>query len=580
MMGIPDEFKPLTQQLAAHWKWMALGALLGLLASLSGIGLLALSGWFITATAVAGLHVATAKLFNFFLPGIGVRMLAISRTLARYAERLTTHDATFRILRNLRVWSYRRIEPLAPAPLMTFRSGDLLNRVVADIDTLDHLYLRVLSPVFIAGASAAAVCGLLVVFHPATALWVLMVLLLCGIGIPLFAARSGATTGRDLARQEAVLRTRLIESILGLPELLVYDTDGEHTREVMASHHRLVKYQRRLSHIGGAASGMMILGSGLAVAAVLVTAVPRIAGDTLPGAVAVMMVMVSMAVFEALLPLVTAFQFFGQAREAAARLDALVRTEPAVRFPDQDTTRPDDGGVVFDRVRFRYGEEQEPALDDISFAVAPGERVAVIGETGSGKTTLFNLMVRFWDPDAGSIRVGNRPLPDLSEACLREWICVVAQQSHLFHASIRDNLLVARPDAGDEDLWKALDGARLEAWVRTLPDGLDTWVGESGRQLSGGQARRLAVARGILRDAPIWLLDEPTEGLDRITEAELVDDLLTITTGKTLIMITHRLTGLDRMDRVMVLEGGRMAASGAPADILSSRRFKSPTLPV
>lgn len=570
MMRHTPALAPFIRLLRPHWPWMALGAALGVVAAVSGVGLLALSGWFISAAAIAGLSPMTAKLFNFFLPSIGVRLFAMSRTAARYGERVVTHDATFRILESLRVWCYRRIEPLAPAGLMRHRSGELLNRVVADVDALDNLYVRVLAPTLVAGVSAAAAVVLIGMFTPSGAFWTLGALAAAGAGVPAWAAARGRRTGGRIAAETAVLRLRMVDGIQGLPDLLAYGGFDRHADRCMDAHHRLVRHQRRMHHIGGAATGLVVLLNGAAVGGVFLAGAAAVGEGRWGGEFLALTTLTAMAAFEAVFPLIAAFQYLGQTREAARRLNDLVDARPAVTFPEHMAAPPTDAGIRIEGLDFCYDAAAPAVLAGIDLAVAPGERVAVVGETGSGKTTLFHLLVRFWDPTRGRITVGGRPLGDFTEDALRRRICVVSQDAHMFTATIRDNLLMARPRASDADLWRALAVARLEDFVRSLPDGMDTWVGVAGRMLSGGQVRRLAVARGVLRDAPVWLLDEPTEGLDAGTERELIDAVLAASAGKTLVMITHRPVGLSRMDRIVVLDGGRMAESGAHAELIAA----------
>jgi ATP-binding cassette subfamily C protein CydC len=313
-------FAPFLKLLLPHWPWMGLGILLGIAAALSGIGLLALSGWFISAAAAAGLTPLTAKLFNFFLPSIGVRLFAITRTAARYGERVVTHDATFRILESLRDWCYRCIEPLAPAGLARHRSGDLLNRVVADVDALDNLYVRVLAPTVIAGGSSVAVAVLVGIFTLPGALWVVTALIAAGVGVPAWAGWHGFSSGRRISTETAVLRRRIVDGVHGMSELLVYDGYPHYAGECMNAHDRLVGEQQRMHHIAGAAAGLVILISGLAVAGVFFSAAPLVTAGAMGGEMLALVILAALAAFEPILPLYTAFQYLGQTHEAARRL--------------------------------------------------------------------------------------------------------------------------------------------------------------------------------------------------------------------------------------------------------------------
>jgi ATP-binding cassette subfamily C protein CydC len=547
---------------------MALGTLFGLLTIIASVGLLSLAGWFISATAAAGLTVATAYLFNFFYPSIGVRLFAIIRTAGRYSERIVCHDTTFRILENLRTWFYRHLEPLAPSCLMQYRSGDILNRIVADIDVLDNLYVRVLSPSVVASLLWIILLLFLWVFDPVIAGSAFVFLFAAGFVVPAVAVRVSAKPGRQLPLRTADLRVRIVEGLQGLAELLAFGGHHRHLKNVEESNRALLKSQLQMSRIRGISTALITLLSGLAVLTVLYFGVDLVSRGALDGANLALVGLAVLASFEAVLPLPLAYQYLGQTREAGHRLLEIVNTEPAVRFPEESNTRPMMFDLRFDKVSFRYADKDPLAVREVDIHVPHGQRLAVIGETGAGKSTLVHLLVRFWNPTNGRILVGGDDIRTLSESDLRRHIAVVSQQPHMFNASLRENLLLARPEATEEDLRQALDSAQLIDFVDSLPDGLDTWIGEAGKLLSAGQARRLAVARAILRDAPIWVLDEPTEGLDRITEQQVMKSLYDLTAGRTVLLITHRLVDLHRMDKILMLERGRIIEQGSHEALL------------
>ena len=564
------ELVPFMRLFRGHLKWMVVGTLSGLLAVASAVGLLALSGWFISAAAYAGLTSITAQLFNFFHPALGVRLFAIGRTLARYAERIVSHDATFRILQSLRSWFYRHLEPLAPSRLMNFRSGDILNRIVADIDALDNLYLRVFSPSVIALIMSIFVVGFLWLFDPVISMVTALFLSMAGFCVPLIALRLGEGCGHELAQQISDLRIHIVEGLQGMPELLVFGAHHRHLGAVAQSSRALLKSQLRMSQIRGLSLALITLLSGLAVLATLYLAVILVNRDVLDGAGLALVTLAVLGSFEAVLPLPAAFQYLGRTREAGRRLLEIVRSKPQVVFPHLSVTRPRHFGVRFEQVCFRYDQTAGWTLRDVDFRIHPGRRVAVIGETGSGKSTLVHLLMRFRDPTAGCIRLGDVDVRDFGESDLRRHMSVVAQQPHMFNATLRENLLMARPDAGDDELLDALNAAQLRNFVTALPDGLDTRIGEAAKLLSGGQARRVAVARAILHNAPLWVLDEPTEGLDPITERKMMATLKERTTGRTLLLITHGLDALDWMDHIVMLDQGRVVAQGTHEELLRS----------
>lgn len=561
--------RPFAEVFARRLPRLGLGTLAGAAAAAAAIGLLSLSGWFISAAAAAGLAPAAAYLFNFFLPSIGVRLFAVLRTAARYAERVLTHDATLRVLEDLRVWFYRRIEPLAPSGLWGFRSGDLLNRIVADIDALDHLYLRVLSPAAVALLISLLAFALLAAFDTGIALAFWWLMAIAGGGVSIAAAAAAGPAGRRIALRSAELRSRAVEDFQGLAELLVFGAAGPHRERVRRIQSDLIASQRRMANIRGASAGAMHILSGAAVLAALYLGSGLVAAGRLNGDTLALVVLASAAAFENVFGLPAAFQFFSRTRASGGRLVEIVAAAPAVAFKETGGARPAHGGLAFDAVSFRYRPGLPWALEEVSFRVTAGRRMAIVGESGAGKSTLVNLLVRFYDPDGGAIRIGGADIRNLCEADLRRTIVVVSQQSHLFCATVRENLLLSKPNAGEAELQAALAAARLDGVLARLPDGLDTWIGEAGRLLSAGQARRLAVARAILRDAPIWVLDEPTEGLDRQTERELVASLQEATIGRTVLWITHRLVGMEGLDEVLVMENGRVADLGSHAALLA-----------
>lgn len=572
MQKTRGELAPFIRLLLRHWKWMAFGTLFGLLTIIASVGLLSLAGWFISATAAAGLTVATAYLFNFFYPSIGVRLFAIMRTAGRYTERIVCHDTTFRILESLRTWFYRHLEPLAPSRLMHYRSGDILNRIVSDIDALDNLYVRVLSPSVVALLLWLTLLLFLWLFDPVIAGSAFLFLFAAGVVVPAAAVRVSAKPGRQLPRRLADLRVRIVEGLQGLAELLVFGGHQHHLQNVEESNRALLKSQLQMSHIRGISTALITLLSGLAVLTVLYFGADLVNRGALDGADLALVALAVLASFEAVLPLPLAYQYLGQTREAGHRLLEIINAEPAVRFPEASSTRPMTFDIKFEQVNFRYKDEEPLAVREVDFHVPHGQRLAVIGETGAGKSTLIHLLARFWNPTSGRILVGDIDIRALSESDLRRHIAVVSQQPHMFNASLRENLLLARSEASEQDLRQALNSAQLIDFVNSLPDGLDTWIGEAGKLLSAGQARRVAVARAILRDAPIWVLDEPTEGLDRITEQQLMNNLYNLTADRTVLLITHRLVDFHRMDNIVMLERGRIIEQGSHEALLKGNR--------
>lgn len=545
--------------------WLFGGIGLSLLALLGNVGLLALSGWFIAAMGLAG---AAGVSMNYFTPAAGIRALAILRTGGRYAERLVSHEATFRLLAELRVWFYRHLEPLAPAALQGYRSGDLLSRLRADIDTLDHFYLRILGPLAVALLGVPLIAGFMAWHSPAVAWATLSLLLAVGLGLPLTLGRLAEPIGRRLVERRAELRSALVDGLQGLGELTVYGRTDHQAERVRRLSDALIADQMRLVRLGGLSQAGLTLGANLALWFTLLLAIPLVRGGALSGPNLAMLALLALACFEAVAPVPMAFQLLGETRAAARRLFAIVDQPPAVNEPQAPSPEPRNFGLSLEGIDFGYRPER-PVLTDLNLSVAPGERVAVVGASGTGKTTLLQLILGFWRPERGRIRLGGHDLDTFRAEDLRRYMAVVAQSTHLFNTSIRDNLLLADPKAGDAELQTACLAAQIHDWIRAQPDGYDTLVGETGARLSGGQARRIAIARALLKDAPVVLLDEPTEGLDPVTEREVLAALDTLMTGRTVLLITHRDPRLIPVDRVLTLEHGRLTAGKELPELLA-----------
>lgn len=570
MISRENSLLPFIKLFRRHWKGMGLGTVLGLATICAGIGLLGLAGWFIAAAAYAGLTTVSAQLFNLFLPSVGVRVLAMMRTIARYAERIVSHETTFGLLQSLRVWFYRKLEPLAPARLMQFRSGDILNRIVADIDALDNLYLRVVSPTTVAVIVSILTSAFLWIFNPGIAALIGLSVFGGGFLVSAAALKAGSAIGAQMSRRTRDLRVATIDGLQGMAELLVFGAHMDHLAGIDSNDQKLIRAQHRMIHLKASANGLITLLAGTSMIGTLVIGIQLVHQGELDGANLALVVFVALAVAEAVLPLPAAYQFLGHTREAAGRLQEVVATEPEVVFRPVSDEAPRHFGIEFEGLVFGYGNGRRAVLEGVDLEIEDHERVAILGQTGAGKSTLANLLVRFWDPQAGCVRIGGVDVRKLSESDLRRYVAVVAQRAHMFNASLRDNLLLGNPKAGSAQLEAALRAAGLRDWVETLPRGLETWIGESGRRLSSGQSRRLALARAIVKDAPIWVLDEPTEGLDHVTEQAVMATLLNRTRNRTLLLITHRLAGLEKMDRIVVIEGGRILEQGSHAKLINA----------
>ncbi|MCS2163283.1 cysteine/glutathione ABC transporter ATP-binding protein/permease CydC [Scandinavium sp. H11S7] len=549
-------------------KWLlSLGVVLAIITLLASIGLLTLSGWFLSASAAVGF--AGAYTFNYMLPAAGVRGAAIIRTAGRYFERLVSHDATFRVLQHLRVFTFSKILPLSPAGLARFRQGELLNRVVADVDTLDHLYLRVISPLI------GALVVILVVTFGLSFLDLTLALTLGGIMLltlfllpPLF-YRAGKPTGENLTQLRGEYRQQLTSWLHGQAELTIFGASKRYREQMEQTELSWHEVQRRQSELTALSQALMLLMGAAAVIVMLWMAAGGVGGNSQPGPLIALFVFCALAAFEALAPVTGAFQHLGQVMASAVRITELTEQQAEVTFPETVSEVPQRVSLTLNNVSFTYPQQTQPALANLNLRVNAGEHVAILGRTGCGKSTLLQLLTRAWDPQTGELLLNEQPISSLDEMTLRRTMSVVPQRVHLFSATLRDNLLLAAPNATDDALSAVLVRTGLE---KLLDDGgLNSWLGEGGRQLSGGELRRLAIARALLHDAPLMLLDEPTEGLDATTESQILDLLADVMRDKTVLMVTHRLRGLARFEQIIVMDNGQIIEHGNHAELLAQQ---------
>ncbi len=543
------------------WIWLMLGLGASVLTLLANTALLSLAAWFVTCMALAGAGVVT---FSYTLPLAALHLLAGLRILGRYAERLLSHEGTFRLLTGLRVFFFSRLEPLAPAALHDLHSGDLFGRIKADIDQLDEFYLRIALPI----SSAAIVLCLILIFLGyfswMLAGYLLVLWFMAGIALPLLTMRLGYASGREQVFSMSRMRTQVVDLIRGLEELTVFGKNQEFLNRLTRENRTLCWLQTKSARLQGLSEAGMTLMLGLALWGMLFWAIPHVQNGTLTPEHLSLLAVLALISFEAVQQLPGALQAWGRIRASAERLFQIIDREPAIQVPESFSHHPRNWEIEFREVHFTYPDSSEPALANASFRAGEGEKLGVVGATGSGKTSLINLILRFYPFSSGDILLGGRSICDYHPEKMRSWIGVIAQQPYLFNSSIRENLLLAHPEAEEPELYAALRTARLEEFVLSLPDKLDTQVGRAGLSLSGGQARRVAIARTILKQAPILLLDEPTEGLDPQTEQDLLSTLEPLMAGRTVLFITHKEKGLQYMDRVLSMEQGMIQPNSAP----------------
>ena len=555
----------LVRLILPHWRWALAGIAISLAALLANMALLALSSWFIASMAIAG---SVGAVMEYGLPAAAVRALALVRAGGRYAERLVNHNTTFRVLSGLRVWFFQRIEPLAPAQLADYRSGDLLSRIRADVDALEDFHVRGVVPAVVALLAAACVVPWLLRYDWRLAAIDASALTAAGVLFPLVLKRLAGRPGREKVALAADLRASVVEEVQGLAELVALGAIDAHERKISETSREMDRRQRALASLQGAGDAGLVAASSLAVWGAAAVLAPLVGAGLIARADMAMLSVFMLASFEAVMPLPTVIQRAGEMAAAARRLFEIIDARPAVAEPEAEAGKgraaapiaapPARLGLAVRTLRFRYSADRPLVFDALSFDVPPGGRTAITGPTGAGKSSLVSLLLRFWEYEGGSISLvdesgGMRDLRSLGGDAARRLFSMAPQMPHLFHTSIRENLRIASPEASDPDLLAALEAAQLGDLVSRLPEGLDTEVGEAGRELSAGEIRRIAVARALLKSAPFLILDEPTEGLDDPTADALLAAVLENCQDRTLLILSHRPRDLSLAEAVIEL---------------------------
>ena len=552
------------------FKFAKLPLFLGLVLMITGlassIGLLTTSGWFLAATAIAGL----GTLFNFFYPSASVRGLAIGRTLFRYFEKLVTHDATFRILAKLRVQVFEKIIPLSPGVLNRYRNSDLLNRLVSDVDTLDSLYLRLIAPFITAIFVILAMCIGLSFVNAPLALGLGLSLLLLVFVIPTVFYQLGKKFGDKLVHSRALYRTQFLEFIQAQAELLLFNAEDKLKDNMAKTEANWQADQQKEANLSGFSTALSLFLNGLIIAAMLwFSSQAEFGNDEYRMAFIALFTFAALASFEILMPLGSAFLHIGQVIASAERVTDIIEQQPLVTFNgkaefDQNATTL----IEAKDLSFTYPERQNRALENLNLTIQKGKKVAILGKTGSGKSTLLQLLVRNYDANQGELFLAGKPIVDYAEDTLRSQFCFLTQRVHVFSDTLRQNLQFASAvNISDEKMIEVLNQVGLGKLLEQ-EQGLDIWLGDGGRPLSGGEQRRLGLARILLNDAPILLLDEPTEGLDRETERQILRLILAHAENKTLIMVTHRLTAIEQFDELFVIDEAKLIEKGTYAELL------------
>ncbi|MFG2652668.1 thiol reductant ABC exporter subunit CydD [Streptomyces sp. NPDC048436] len=543
---------------------LALALLLGSLAIGSSVGLMATSGWLISRAS------EQPPVMYLMIAVTATRAFGLGRAVFRYAERLVSHDAVLRMLADTRVAVYRRLERLAPAGLRKTRRGDLLSRLVADVDALQDYWLRWLLPASAAAVVGAGAVGFTAWLLPEAGAVLAVGLLLAGVGVPLLSGAVARRAERKLAPARGVLATRVADLLSGTAELTVAGALNRRMAKAKEADAELTRIASRTATATALGDGLGALASGLTVAAAALVGVQALHDGRLSGVALAVVVLTPLAAFEAVLGLPLAVQYRQRVRKSAERVYEVLDAPEPVPEPAAPAQRPQTPFPLrVEGLHARYEGQDRDALAGVGLTLERGRRIAVVGPSGSGKTTLAQVLLRFLGTSEGTYTLGGTDAATLDGDTVRELVGLCAQDAHIFDSSVRENLLLARKGASDDELRGALARARLQEWTDSLPAGLDTLVGEHGARLSGGQRQRIALARALLADFPVLVLDEPAEHLDLPTADALTDDLLAATEGRTTLLITHRLAGLDAVDEVIVLDAGQVVQRGAYADLVA-----------
>ena len=615
--GKQVDFQPALDRQSPIRLFSALQRLLSFLLPYAGLVGLSILAGFATVASSMGLMTASAYIISYAALGpsiaelqvaiVGVRFFGITRGLFRYAERYLSHQVTFRLLARLRVWFYQALEPLAPARLMAFRSGDLLARMMGDIESLENFYVRVISPPAVALLVAVLSFIILARFDPSLGWILLLFLLLSGVGLPVLAWFLGRKPGAAMVRYKARLSTAILDGLQGMPELAAHNQQARQAALISRQNEDLILAQRRFQRLSALQTALSGLLSQAGMWSVLVSAIPLVESGRMEGIYLAVVSLAALTSFEAVAPLPMAAQYLGANLQAAQRLMQVVDARPEVLDPPQleaafpATSAIHPAALQVQALRFTYPQDRlaggtgsrdgslpgnspipyqpaavsparipAPALDGISFDLPFGKRLAIVGPSGAGKSTVLNLLLRFWDFQEGQITLGGVDVRRLTMEKVRSQMAVISQSTYLFSASLCDNLRIARVNASQAEIEQAAEQAGLRDFIDQLPQGYDTWIGEHGLRLSGGERQRLAIARALLKNSPLLILDEATANLDTVTEKQILETIFSRAQHGSVLMISHRLVAMQAMHEILVLDQGRVTARGQHAELIAA----------
>jgi ATP-binding cassette subfamily C protein CydC len=554
-------------KIAKEYKlWMLLAAFVGFLTIGSSIGLMMTSAYII---AKAALH---PSIMELQVGIVGVRFFGIARGIFRYAERYISHEVTFNLLAKFRVWFFNAIAPLVPSKISKYKSGDLLNRAVADVESLEHFFVRVIAPPIVAFFVLILFILLFGMYSFSYSFTIAFFYLLAGIGVPFLTFYLSKDIGPKLVELQGQLSELSIDQVQGVADLLVFGQHNKYLEKFNSINKQYTSLQRRMALIAGLQDSLIGLLMNFAVVFILVVAIPDVTSGFLDGVYLSVLALGTMAVFEAVNPLPMALQYLEKTAKAAEEIFEIEKQKPLEKAEIKNPKKPEEYSILLKSIDFAYDSSNQ-IYDNLSLTIPQNKITAIVGASGAGKSTLINLLLKFWKYEKGKITIGKIDLNNITPDVLNKIIAVAPQDTHLFNLSIKENLKFAKADATDEEIVNAAKKAHIHNFIESLPGKYNELIGEQGLKISGGQRQRLSIARALLKDSPIIIFDEPTSDLDSITEAKLLDTFYELAKTKTVLIITHRLVHLSNVDNIVVMHKGEIVESGNHNELINLNGF-------
>ncbi len=547
--------------------WMMLAALIGFFTVGSGIGLMMTSAYLIAKAAIQ------TPIYQLQVAIVGVRFFGIARGVFRYLERYISHEVTFKLLAKFRVWFFKSLVPLVPSKTRDLTSGDLLTRSVEDIESLEHIFVRVISPVLVFVGVALLMFFLLLMFGTSYAVVFIFMFLTSAVVIPFLTFMLSKELGKKIVLLKSSLKEFAVDGIAGMQELIVFGKREQWIMEFEQMQNELNVAERKMNKIISFHEGLSGLAMNITVAVMLFIAIPDVTASILNGVYLTVITIGIMASFEIITQIPLAFQFLTKSVEAGNRLFEIADKEVVVNKTNvYENIKLDGFDIAVDNISFSY-EKESNTLSNVSFSIKKNKKTAIVGASGSGKSTIVNLLARLWKYDSGEISIGNLSYNKLDEEQIRNLISVVPQKVHLFTGTVKDNLVIAKQNATDEELYNALQQVDMKKTIEELPEKLNTNIGEYGKKLSGGEAKRLSIARALLRNTPILVFDEINSHVDSITERKILDSIKNISRDKGILFITHRIIDMEMFDEILVLAKGSIVERGTHQELLAAGKI-------